>query len=112
MIVIVSVWEVLEEREHLHEENWRRQGEYLLNHPELTEKVRFSIYLHREEETEAGRRMLIMGFKSREGLESHNRRLVRDEEFKRLYEEWKSLIAPSTRRVEFWEPHMEDLWIS
>jgi len=74
------------------------------------ERVRFSMYLHSSAETR--RRMLVMGFESREDLERHDRALAEDEEFKRLYGEWKNLIIPPpTRRVEFWKSYMEDLWI-
>jgi len=55
--------------------------------------------------------MFLMGFNSGEDLTEYNRRLSEDCEFKRLHEEWRNLINPSTRRVEVWEACMEDLWI-
>jgi len=110
MFFVVAIWEVLEGREHQHEENWLRQGEHLLNHPELREKVRFSMYLHGSADDR--RRMLVMGFKSSEDLERHDKALAENEEFRSLYNEWKSLIDPFTRKVEFWKSSMENLWVS
>jgi len=109
MFFVVAIWEVLEGREHQHEENWLRQGEHLLNHPKLREKVRFSMYLHGS--VDDRRRMLVMGFESEEDLKRYDKALAEDEVFRRLYGQWKTLIDPSTRRVEYWNSSMENLWI-
>lgn len=106
---MVMQWEVPEGKGPQHEENWRRQGEYLLNHPDLMAGIRFSIYLCGGRE--GRKRMVVMGFDGKEELREHNRRLSEDGEFRRLHEEWKGLIDPFTRRVELWESSMEDLWI-
>ena len=109
MFFVVATWEVIEGREHQHEENWLRQGEHLLNHPELVERVRCSVYLHGS--VESRKRMLVMGFDNREDLKRYDKALAEDEVFKRLYGEWKTLIDQSTRRVEYWNSSMEKLWI-
>ncbi|MCD6263730.1 hypothetical protein J7L60_04920 [Candidatus Bathyarchaeota archaeon] len=109
MVVVVMWWGVLEGLGGRHEENWRRQGEHLLNRPDLMGRIRFSLYLRGGEEGRG--RMFLMGFDSGEELTEYNRRLSEDYEFKRLHEEWRNLINPSTRRVEVWEACMEDLWI-
>jgi len=50
MFVVVMWWEVLEGLGGRHEENWRRQGEHLLNRPDLIGRIRFSLYLSGGEE--------------------------------------------------------------